>query len=243
MAKKFVPLQKHPSDMTAAELQDALADAKDSVVMRSLILAEVEAMRAGAERERRTMRNLWYELVKPALSRAGILNKLTRGGKPVPWANKLSGYLAELVRAGETSYEELLIVDGSRQRRPARVVTQTVADVELVGAHFPWVILCTEKDTIWGEVEALASLYGVSAISCGGQPSNACTENTIRAIVRSEAFQRERPACITLLSLTDYDPAPIDARGAAKERIRTEGQRARGMVRGNGRSGRAAPGA
>lgn len=205
MAKKFVPLQRYPSEMTSEELRLALAGLDDSVIMRSLLMAEIQAVRNGAERETRTMRNLWYSLVKPALSRAGILNKTTSGGQPVPWAGKLSKYLAELVRMGATSYEELNIVDGSRQRQPAVVITQPVADVELVGAHFPWLILFTEKDTIWGELEALASLYGVSAISGGGQPSNACTENTVKAIMRSDTYPAGHP--IVILSLTDYDPA------------------------------------
>jgi len=205
MAKKFVQLQKHPSESTADELRDALADLPDAQVMRSLLRAEIDAIRNRAGRETRTMRNLWYSLVKPALSRAGILNKVTRNGKPVAWDGLLSKYLAELVRAGEMSYEELHIVDGSRQRQTAVTITRSVAYVELVGAHYPWVILFTEKDTIWGEVQTLASLYGVSAISGGGQPSNACTENTVRAIMRSEAYCDRQP--VMVLSLTDYDPA------------------------------------
>jgi hypothetical protein len=205
MAKKFVPLQKHPSEMTGEELSLALDGLADAEVMRSLLMAEVQAVRDGVDRETRTMRNLWYSLVKPALSRAGILNKKTKKGNPVPWAGKLSSYLAELVRMGATSYEELSIVDGSRQRQPAVVITQPVADVRLVGAHFPWLILVTEKDTIWGEVEALASLYGVSAISSSGQPSFACTENMVRAITQSDAYTEDHP--IVVLSLTDYDPA------------------------------------
>lgn len=66
--------------MTAGELQEALSGLADSQVMRTLITAEVEAIRNGAERETRTMRNLWYSLVKPALSRAGLLNTTTRNG-------------------------------------------------------------------------------------------------------------------------------------------------------------------
>ena len=205
MSKKFRPLQKHPGEMSTEELSAALGDLADSEVMRSLIAAEITAVRDGAEREARTMRNLWYSLVKPALSRAGLLNKKTRGGRDVPWDDKLSKYLAEMVRAGQTTYEELSIVDGSRQRQAAVSITSPVASVELVGPHFPWVILFTEKDTIWGVVESLASLYGVSAISGGGQPSNACTENTVRAIESHKAYAWRQP--IIVLSLTDYDPA------------------------------------
>ncbi len=190
-----------------------------SIIMRSILIAEVKAVRSGGHRERRTMRSLWYELVKPVLSRAGILNKKTAGGKAVRWDGKLSIYLAELVRAGFTSYEELLIIDGSRQRQPAHNINIPVANVQMVGAHFPWVILFTEKDTIWQELQGLADLYGVSAISGSGQPALACTENTIRAIVRSESFQEELPESIILLALTDYDPAGFDIFEAQREQI------------------------
>lgn len=219
MALKFRPVQKRIEELTTDEIRAWLAGQSDSVVMRSIVIAEVEAVRAGEPRERRTMRGLWYDRVKPLLSRAGILNDLTRGGKPIPWDAKLSKYLAELVRMNFTSYEELLIIDGSRQRQPAREITTGLIDVQLVGAHFPWVILFTEKDTIWGELQSLSDLYGVSAISGGGEPSAACTENTVRAIVRSEAFKREQPESLVILSLTDYDPYGYHIAAAQENQI------------------------
>jgi hypothetical protein len=207
MAGKFVRVEKYPDEMTDSELQDALGGLKDSQVMRSLLMAEVEAIRDGAERETRTMRGLWYSLVKPALSRAGILDSVTKNGKPVAWDKLLSVYLAELVREGVTSYEKLYIVDGSRQRQTAVSVTEEpVKSIQLVGAHYPWVILFTEKDTIWGEVADIASLYGVSAISGGGEPSTACTENTVKEITRSKTYVETHCNHLVLLSLTDYDP-------------------------------------
>jgi hypothetical protein len=206
MALKYMKLKAHPSEMADKELREVLSDALDSRVIRSLLMAELAAIRAGAEREERTLRNVWYDVIKPALSRAGILNQKTRTGKELAWPHKLSTGLAEMVRMGVTTYEELRIIDGSRQRQVATTIVKFLVDVPLVGAHFPWVILFTEKDTIWGVVQDLASLYGVSAISGGGEPSNACTENTIRAIARSDAFKAEQPERIVLLSLTDYDP-------------------------------------
>ena len=205
--KIIAQVQRYPLEMTNAELRATFGHMPMSGVMRAILLAEVEAIRNGKEQETRTMRNLWYDVVKPVLSRAGILNKKTRGGKDVPWSDKLSIYLAEMVREGKTTYEELLIVDGSRQRQVSVAITRTVANVQLVGAHFPWVILFSEKDTIWGEIQTIAELYGVSAISGGGEPSNACTENTVREIVRSAAYRREQPEKIMILALTDYDPA------------------------------------
>jgi hypothetical protein len=190
--------------MKDAELRAAFGALPDSELIRGLILAEVAAIRAGAERELRTMRNLWYDYIKPILSRAGRLSDKTRNGKDVQWDDLLSKYLTELIRDGATTYAELRIVDGSRQRRPAEPVALTMASVDIVGAHYPEVILFTEKDTIWGVVETLASLYGVSAISGGGQPSFACTENTVETILASPTYHGQP---LTLLSLTDYDPA------------------------------------
>lgn len=207
MAKKYIPARKPPSQMTTEEVRAWLSGLPDSLVIRSILKAEIDAIRAGAEREARTLRGLWYDTVKPLLSRAGILNSTTKNGKPIEWDANLSRYLAELVRMGITSYEEMLIVDGSRQRQTAQNFVTQFVDVQMVGDHFPWVILFTEKDTIWPVVQALASLYGVSAISGGGQPSDACTENTVREIIRSETFQKACPEKVVILSLTDYDPA------------------------------------
>jgi hypothetical protein len=200
---KFAPVETYPLLMTDAELRDLLGSLANSEVMRTLLVAEVAAIRAGAEREERTMRGMWYDYIKPCLSRARLLDKTTRNGKETDWARLLSSYLAEMVRDGGTTYEELRIVDGSRQRQVAVSIVRPMADVELVGPHYPWLILFTEKDTIWNVVETVASLYGVSAISGGGEPSAACTENTVKAIQASETYHGEP---LTLLALTDYDP-------------------------------------
>jgi hypothetical protein len=202
---KFTQVEVYPLEMSNGDLAGLLGSMANSKVMRTLLMAEVQAIRGGAERERRTMRNMWYDYIKPVLSRSGLLDKDTRNGNGVDWPALLSRYLGEMVRDGATSYEELSIVDGSRQRQVATAITHTVADVQLVGAHYPWLILFTEKDTIWGELASLASLYGVSAISGGGEPSQACTENTVKAILRSDGFQTA-PAGLVVLSLTDYDP-------------------------------------
>lgn len=202
---RIAQVETNPLDMTDSDLRAVFGALPNSELMRGLIMAEVDAIRGGAEREaRRTMRNFWYDHIKPVLSRAGRLGDKTKGGKDVDWPGLLSKYLAELIRAGYTSYAELRIVDGSRQRRAAAAVVRAVADVQLVGGHYPWLILFTEKDTIWGEIETLASLYGVSAISGGGQPAAACTADIVRQILDSEAYDSEP---LTLLSLTDFDPA------------------------------------
>lgn len=210
--KLFVPLQpkgKDPKTLYTEEINAWLGgDLGNAEVMRSILYAEIEAVRAGAPRETRTMRGLWYEVVKPLLSRSGELYRpKSTDGKPVEWARLLSEGLADLVGDSLTSYEELKILDGSRQRQAAQPLSAQLLDVSMVGGHYPWVILFTEKDTIWPIIEGLADLYGVSAISGGGQPSNACSENIARKIIRSEAYQDVQPEEIIILSLTDYDPA------------------------------------
>jgi len=219
MVLKFVQVQSPIDEMTTQEIKTWLDGLADSEIVRSILMAEIQEVRTGAPREERTLRGLWYDLVKPVLSRAGILNQKTSGGKPVPWDRKLSEYLAELIRAGEASYEELRIIDGSRQRQAARNLSATVANVQMVGGHYPWLILFTEKDTIWTRVQSLADLYGVSAISGSGQPSFACSENMVREIIRSDAFQNAQPEEITVISLTDYDPAGYEISEAQFQQV------------------------
>lgn len=208
---KIVPVALNPLDLTDAALRARFGSLPDAELIRTLILTEAGAIRNGAAREERTMRNVWYDHIKPVLSRAGRLGDKTSGGKDVNWEAKLSVYLTELVRAGETSYAELRIVDGSRQRRAAAEIVRQVATVRLVGGHYPWLVIFSEKDTIWGEIETLAGLYGVSAISGGGEPANACTADMVRAILASDAYHGED---LVLLTLTDYDPSGYIIAGA-----------------------------
>lgn len=215
--KVTLELSKHPDEMTGAELWAELLGEPDAVIMRSLIFADVQSIRAGNDPGERTLRSLWYSLVKPALSRMDILDKKTDGGNSVDWPGLLSDYAGDLVKDGVTTYQELRIIDGSRQRRPAATVTQTVAAVDLVGAHYPWVIIFTEKDTMWGVVRDLARLYGVTAISGSGQPSLACTENVLRAIWKHSEYCPGQP--IGLLSFTDYDPHGYDIAQAQADQL------------------------
>jgi len=221
VARKLIykPLPSDLFSLSNSELKRLFSGLAYTEVIRSIIIYEVEAIRAGENREIRTLRGLWYKLVKPILSRAGRLNELGAKNKPIEWTKYLSDTLSMLVERGYTSYEELSILDGSRQRRPASGINAQLIDVNMVGAHYPWIILFTEKDTIWPIVESLASLYGVSAISGGGNPSHACSEYVTREIIRSEAFKKNQPEAIILLSLTDYDPSGYKISNAQLDQI------------------------
>ncbi len=171
MARKFTYL-KLPTDLFSLpdhEIRELLSGLNQAEIIRSLIVYEVQAIRAGESRDIRSLRGLWYKLIKPILSRAGRLNDTGVNGNPIDWDRYLSEYLKELVIAGITSYEELSIIDGSRERRLASDVTAKLLDVNMVGAHYPWVILFTEKDTIYPIVENIATLYGVSASTGKGK--------------------------------------------------------------------------
>ncbi|MCJ7445330.1 MAG: hypothetical protein MUO26_12545 [Methanotrichaceae archaeon] len=227
MAKKKPKYQElmlpdRPDRMSDADLKAAL-DRFDTDVdkMRSLILAEIlDIIARGGQRDQRTLRGFWYASIKSALSRTGLLNKKTSKGNPIEWDAKLSAELEDMVSSKLTSYEELHIIDGSRQRSPAVSMTNTVAKTEWVGAHYPWVIIFTEKDTIWPVLKSVAELYGVSVISGGGEPAASCTEDILKQIVRSKAFKEQFPGTIYLLGLTDYDPYGYHIFNAQYEQIK-----------------------
>lgn len=195
-----------PERLSNAELKNAFKGHCDASIMRGLIDAEIKYIRADGQRDDRTLRGFWYQVIKSALSRTGLLNKKTSKGKEKDWADDLSDYLEEMVSEGITSYEELRIIDGSRQRSVARPMSNTIVETYWVRPHYPWVIVFTEKDTIWQILASVAELYGVSYISCGGEPAASCTEDIIKKIVRSEAFKAHQPEAIYLLGITDYDP-------------------------------------
>ena len=223
MARPKTPnavLRDVPARLSDSEISDAFYGCSDAGIMRGLIEAEIRFIRAGGARDVRTLRGFWYFVVKSALSRAGVLNKQTGEGNPVDWDGTLSAELEDLVSARETTYEELQIIDGSRQRSAATPMTRSVAETQWVGPHYPWVILFTEKDTIWPVVKNVAQLYGVSVVSGGGQPSAACTEHLLKQIVRSQGFKQHFPGTVHLIGISDYDPFGYKIFNAQQEQIR-----------------------
>lgn len=208
-----------PERLNDEELNMAIAGCTDAGIIRGLIEAEIRFIRAGGERDIRTLRGFWYQVIKSALSRTGLLNKKTSKNHGKDWAAVLSEELEGMVSDHITTYEELKIIDGSRQRSVATPINHTVAKTQWVGAHYPWVIIFTEKDTIWPVLSSIAQLYGVSFISCGGQPAASCTEDIIKQIVRSDAFKQRNPEKINLVGITDYDPSGYNIFNAQKNQI------------------------
>lgn len=228
MALQYIPLPKSPLEMTPEEVKSYLDNQPWSLIVRSLLVYEIERMRRdGQDTEPRTLRSLWYTLIKPALSKLGALeasyyNRARVGakgkiGKAPDWDGLMSKYLAELVRAGVTSYEELAIIDGSRLRREPLPSSLGVNFVQTVGVHYPNIILFSEKDTIYPEIENIARLYGVSVLSGGGKPSFAATENLVKEMARHERFATSGK--VYVLSLTDYDPSGYEIAEAVVKQV------------------------
>lgn len=234
MGLPYIILTCHPSEMRPGELATQLPPTEDiACIMRSLLMAELDRVRS-EDVETRTLRNLWYTLAKPAFSKLGFLDPLTyyklnqqgRGRKldRIPnagWVSKrlaerLSLALARMVRDGVTTYGEMRIIDTSRPRRPARPVTVSLLSIELIGAHYPEIILATEKDTRYQLIHDLASLYGLSAISCAGMSSFAAAEHLIDGIEARIDWDHPLAERIPLivLGLTDYDPAGYEIFGS-----------------------------
>lgn len=219
MGKDYIILRDNPMDMTRDTLQSKMAGQGWAVVMRSILMYEIErcdAVRAGGQTiEARTLRGLWYRLIKPSLERLGALEKTfydeTRVSNPkdlhrVPeWAGLMSKYLAELVRLGRTTYARLGIIDGSRPKRQPAGQTLPLENVSILGVHHPGILLFTEKDTIYTIVESIARIYGIGVLSGSGKPSFAATENLISDMVNHAGFATG--SNIHILTLTDYDPS------------------------------------
>jgi hypothetical protein len=213
--------------MTSAEACFYLDHQDWSFIVRSLLMYEVERVRQSDEPiEPRTLRSLWYTLIKPALEKLGALEpeyytpdrvrQLKDAGNIPDWDGLTSKYLAELVKLGVTTYEELNIIDGSRPRRAPAEQSLSVKSVGTVGVHYPNILLFTEKDTIYSVVEAIAALYGVGVLSGSGQPALAATENLIKDMVRHPNFATGGK--VYILILTDYDQHGYSiARSAVKQ--------------------------
>ena len=169
MAKRYVKIESDPLNMERDEIQAILGDQKMSVIIRSLLMWEVNKAKETTP-ERRTLRGLWYQAIKPALDRIGALKPgFYKSGK-VPKLDKLlSRHLAELVRMGITTYLDVGIIDGSRQRRPPLDTHHPLKKAQLVKAQALPVILFIEKDPAYSVIQNLASFYGIAALSGSGE--------------------------------------------------------------------------
>jgi hypothetical protein len=199
--KKYIEIDKSIKYLPDDELLKTFGGLKKSVLMRSIILNEKKFLSVSYDR---SLRGLWYATVKPILSRLGLLSASDSTEEGLTkWDKELSGYLAELVRSGECSYVDLRIVDNSRRRfTPATFVSSPGVDTftyDVTTPKYPHIIITTEKDTVYGIIEKMATFFGLSCLSGKGQNSLACMED----LLRKANIEKD----IIILTLTDYDPA------------------------------------
>jgi len=202
MSKKYFKLSRPVKDYAAADLLEILGGCSNAIILRTIILNERDFLSVNYER---SLRSFWYSTVKPSLDKLGLLTEndsteaaLTR------WDGELSRYVAELVRAGEVTYQGLRIVDNSRQRMTPGISYNTpdldTYAYKTTAAPYPNIIISTEKDTVYSIIEGIARFFGCSCISGKGQNSLAAMEDLLRNM-----GEDGRP--VYILTLTDYDPA------------------------------------
>ena len=197
----YMPLPRYAHHMSGPELLKYLGGRDKTVILRSLIFSELEQCNRVPFPGRRTLRGFWYSLIKPCLSRMGGFET----SDPEVWNDDLSDTLADMVKLGNLNYADLGIVDRSRPRQLAQTYTLPIMAPLEVLTPAPAFILFVEKDALYQEIEGLADYFGVSSLCGGGSPSLAACEDLTRSIGASPAYSRGTP--LTLLTLTDYDPA------------------------------------
>ncbi|MHB1546917.1 MAG: toprim domain-containing protein, partial [bacterium] len=199
--KKYIEIDKSIKELPDDELLRIFGGLKKSELMRSIILNEKKFLGVSYDR---SLRGFWYATVKPILSRLGLLSvsDSTEEGL-TKWDKELSAYLTELVRAGECSYSDLRIIDNSRRRfTPKTYMSSPGNDTftyDVTTPKYPHIIISSEKDTVYGIMEKMATFFGLSCLSGKGQNSLACMEDLLR--------QANIEKDIVILTLTDYDPA------------------------------------
>jgi len=193
--------------MTALELQGIFDEDTDkSYLMRSIIMSEVKYPGVTYTR---SLRSLWYSVVKPTLDKLGLLTSTDQTEEGLTkWDATLSRYVADLLRRGFLTYRDLHVLDNSRQRSNPRPTYYTT-DIAIYGykatiAPYSNIIIATEKDTVYDNIHDIAQLFGCSCISCKGQNSLGAMEALVRGIVSA---QKDNLFEINILTMTDYDPA------------------------------------
>jgi hypothetical protein len=214
-----------------------LAHADNSKLIRSLLVNELERIQAvgGWRGDMRTMRGLWYDLIKPVLSRLRRIGQRTNKGALVKWDGELSRGLGTLIKRDARvndepiTYKALGIVDGSRSRRAPASYGLTVQSVNVIGARHPEIILFIEKETLYFITEKLAHYFGVSSLCGSGKPSIAASEDVVRRIATCGNFKKG--TSLHLLTVSDYDPAGEEIAGAIHDQIKMLAKREGSPVR------------
>lgn len=160
----------------------------------------------------RTLRSLWYSVVKPTLDTLGILEfSFSSESNIVKWDATLSEHLSSLVKGGYLTYADLDIKDISRRKAVTSDSYQTTSTSSygflISKSMYPEILIATEKDAVYDEIYNLAEYFGLSCISSKGQNSLGAMELILNAIKsRCRELGREFKT-LKILTMTDYDPA------------------------------------
>lgn len=141
--------------------------------------------------ETRSIRDLWYSLIKPFLSRVEDPERVNQAKWGRYRSQTQSAVMSEMVLAGLCKYSDFKIEDRSRPKsRPYEW------DKLKVG-RFDEVVLFIEKDASFPKIEKLANLLGF-AVECGkGQQATAAIEGLIEYLTDGKSY--------LVFCLTDFD--------------------------------------
>ena len=202
MRDNIVKLDKSIKDYTKEELVTLLGHLKKSELMRSIILNERDFCTCNYER---SQRSFWYSVVKPTLDKLGKLTANDETEEALSgWDKTLSKYLTELVKEGQLTYQDIMIVDESRRLEvPDRYTFSPYRNI----------VVCCEKDTIYSVVNDISSLLGCSCISTKGLNGFGAMETLMRRIKDNSNSTDE----IVFLIMSDYDPVGYDIANTIRE--------------------------
>lgn len=203
MRDNIVRLDKAIKDYSKEELVEKLGGLKKSELMRSIILNEKEFCTCTYER---SQRSFWYSVVKPTLDKLGKLTANDDTEEALSgWDKTLSKYLTELVKEGQLTYQDIMIVDESRK-----------LNVPSCYSFSPYrnIIVCCEKDTIYNIVNDISVLLGCSCISTKGLNGFGAMETLMRKIKNNAEYPVDE---IVFLIMSDYDPTGYDIANTVSE--------------------------
>lgn len=181
--------------------------------MRLVCMFELNRMKEDWEYrnsvEVRTLRNLWYEVVKPFLNRVEKPEHILTDKWGRKRSQTLSAVLSEMVLSGICKYSDFNIEDRTRpKRRPGSWEKLRVG-------RFDEVIIFLEKDTQFPRIEVLADLLGFT-VECGkGQQATAAIEGLINSLKYGTDY--------LVFVITDYDYYGFLIAQSMAERVETLG--------------------
>jgi len=170
-------------------------DVSNQAIIRLAIFYELDRCRRDysyfRQVEPRSLRALWYAVVKPFLSRVEEPEAINQPKWSRYRTQTLSAIMSDMVLAGFVRYGDFKIEDRSRpHQRPG-------SWNKLQVGRFDEVVIFIEKDAAYAYIEKLADLLGF-AVECGkGQQATAAIEGLIEYLESGKSY--------LVFCLTDWD--------------------------------------